>query len=41
MRKSRIIDSHAHVVQYIAGTGAGGELRSIEMEWPFMLMVRL
>ena len=29
MRKSRIIDSHAHVVQYIAGTGAGGELRSI------------
>ena len=27
MRKSRIIDSHAHVVQYIAGTGAGGELR--------------
>ena len=25
----RVIDSHAHVVQYIAGTGAGGELRSI------------
>ncbi len=25
----RIIDSHAHVVQYIAGTGAAGELRSI------------
>lgn len=25
----RIIDSHAHLVQYIAGTGAGGELRSI------------
>lgn len=25
----KIIDSHAHVVQYIAGTGAGGELRSI------------
>lgn len=24
-----IIDSHAHLVQYIAGTGAGGELRSI------------
>ena len=29
MRKGRIIDSHAHLVQYIAGTGAGGELRSI------------
>ena len=29
MRNRRIIDSHAHVVQYIAGTGAGGELRSI------------
>ncbi|MCD7991492.1 MAG: amidohydrolase [Clostridia bacterium] len=30
MRGSRkVIDSHAHVVQYIAGTGAGGELRSI------------
>ncbi len=27
MRK--IIDSHAHIVQYIAGIGAGGELRSI------------
>ena len=27
--KGRIIDSHAHLVQYIAGTGAGGELRSI------------
>ncbi len=25
----RVIDSHAHLVQYIAGTGAGGELRSI------------
>lgn len=25
----KIIDSHAHVVQYIAGMGAGGELRSI------------
>lgn len=25
----RIIDSHAHVVQYIAGIGAGGELRSV------------
>ncbi len=25
----KIIDSHAHVVQYIAGTGSGGELRSI------------
>ena len=25
----RIIDSHAHLVQYIAGPGAGGELRSI------------
>ena len=23
MRKGRIIDSHAHLVQYIAGTGAG------------------
>ncbi len=25
----QIIDSHAHLVQYIAGTGSGGELRSI------------
>lgn len=25
----KVIDSHAHLVQYIAGTGAGGELRSI------------
>lgn len=25
----KIIDSHAHLVQYIAGIGAGGELRSI------------
>lgn len=25
----KIIDSHAHLVQYIAGVGAGGELRSI------------
>lgn len=25
----RIIDSHAHIVQYIAGTGAEGELRSV------------
>ncbi|MDO4330737.1 MAG: amidohydrolase family protein [Lachnospiraceae bacterium] len=25
----KLIDSHVHVVQYIAGTGAGGELRSI------------
>ena len=37
MRKGRIIDSHAHLVQYIAGTGAGGELRSI---WLSMPMVR-
>lgn len=30
MEKCRkVIDSHAHIVQYIAGTGAGGELRSI------------
>ena len=27
--KMRVIDSHVHLVQYIAGTGAGGELRSI------------
>lgn len=27
--KRKIIDSHAHLIQYIAGTGAGGELRSI------------
>lgn len=27
--KRKIIDSHAHVFPYIAGTGAGGELRSI------------
>ena len=25
----KIIDSHAHIVQYIAGIGSGGELRSI------------
>ena len=25
----KIIDCHAHLVQYIAGTGSGGELRSI------------
>ena len=25
----KIIDSHVHLVQYIAGTGSGGELRSI------------
>ena len=25
----KIIDSHAHIVQYIAGMGSGGELRSI------------
>lgn len=24
----KIIDSHVHLVQYIAGTGSGGELRS-------------
>ena len=40
MRNRRIIDSHAHVVQYIAGTGAGGELRSMETEWPYMPMDR-
>lgn len=25
----KIIDAHGHLVQYIAGTGAGGELRFV------------
>lgn len=29
----KIIDSHVHLVQYIAGTGAGGELRYIGNGW--------
>lgn len=36
----KIIDAHVHLVQCIAGTGAGGELRSAAADRAFMRMDR-